>query len=61
MEVAGGKKGSVPSGGTTVDAASRKTGSVAGGKTGGKRTAEQESGSGDPLVEGGGNQGTEKR
>ena len=61
VEVAGGKKGSVPSGGTTVDAASRKTGSVAGGKTGGKRTAEQESGSGDPLVEGGGNQGTEKR
>ncbi|MFB2834965.1 photosystem I reaction center subunit IV [Floridanema evergladense] len=44
---------------TPIDESQRKT-SVA-IPTGGKRTAEQESGSGDPLVEGGGTQGTEKR
>lgn len=44
---------------TPIDESKRKT-SVA-TPTSGKRTAEQESGSGDPLVEGGGNQGTEKR
>ena len=45
---------------TTVDERTRTTGS--GGKsTAPKRTAEQESGDSDPLVEGGGNQGTEKR
>lgn len=55
---AAAKKG-VPAGGTPVNEASRKTGAAT--KTSGKRTAEQESGSGNPLVEGGGNQGTEKR
>ncbi|MFB2935659.1 photosystem I reaction center subunit IV [Aerosakkonemataceae cyanobacterium BLCC-F154] len=44
---------------TAVEAGKRKTNVTA--PTSGKRTAEQESGSGDPLVEGGGNQGTEKR
>lgn len=44
---------------TPVDESKRKTSVAA--PTSGKRTAEQESGSGDPLVEGGGNQGTEKR
>ncbi|NJP08103.1 MAG: hypothetical protein HC866_00350 [Leptolyngbyaceae cyanobacterium RU_5_1] len=44
---------------TPLDESIRKTGTAI--PTGGKRTAEQESGSSDPLVEGGGNQGTEKR
>ena len=44
---------------TTVDERTRTTGS--GVKTAAKGTAEQESGDSDPLVEGGGNQGTEKR
>lgn len=55
---AGAKKGA-SKGGTPLDESKRKTGAAE--PTGGKRTAEQESGSGDPLVEGGGNQGTEKR
>lgn len=45
---------------TTVDERTRRTGS-GDTKTGAKPTAEQEAGSSDPLVEGGGNQGTEKR
>ncbi|MBD2041559.1 hypothetical protein [Microcoleus sp. FACHB-672] len=44
---------------TPIEASRRKTGS--GGQTDAKPTAVQESGSSDPLVEGGGNQGTEKR
>lgn len=44
---------------TPIEADIRKTGS--GAQTDGKSTAEQESGSSDPFVEGGGNQGTEKR
>lgn len=44
---------------TPVDESIRTTGS--GSKTDAKPTAVQESGSSDPLVEGGGNQGTEKR
>ncbi|HEY9300996.1 MAG TPA: photosystem I reaction center subunit IV [Phormidium sp.] len=44
---------------TPVDESKRKTNVAV--PTSGKRTAEQESGSGDPLVEGAGNQGTEKR
>lgn len=49
----------VPGGQTPIDERKRKTNAPE--KTGGKRTAEHESGSGNPLVEGGGNQGTEKR
>jgi photosystem I subunit 4 len=45
--------------GTPIDEGSRKTGS--GAATNAKPTAVQESGSSDPLTEGGGNQGTEKR
>lgn len=45
---------------TTIDERTRTTGSGS-KQTTGKRTAEQESGSSDPLVEGGGDQGTEKR
>ncbi|MCL1473286.1 photosystem I reaction center subunit IV [Argonema antarcticum] len=58
---AGAKKGKTPSGGyqTPVEAGIRKTGPAS--KTTTKATAEPESGSGDPLVEGGPNQGTEKR
>lgn len=44
---------------TPIEADIRKTGS--GAQTDAKPTAQQESGSSDPLVEGGGNQGTEKR
>lgn len=44
---------------TPVDESIRTTGS--GSETDAKPTAVQESGSSDPLVEGGGNQGTEKR
>lgn len=44
---------------TPVEAETRKTGQAV--QTDAKPTAEQESGSSDPLVEGGGNQGTEKR
>ena len=44
---------------TTVDERTRKTGQAV--KPDVKRGTEQESGSGDPIVEGGGNQGTEKR
>lgn len=44
---------------TPINESKRKTNVAV--PTSGKRTAEQESGSGDPLVEGGGNQGTEKR
>ena len=44
---------------TPIDSDIRTTGS--GSKTDAKPTAEQESGDSDPLVEGGGNQGTEKR
>ena len=44
---------------TPIEESDRKTGVAV--KTDGKRTAEQESGSSDPLVEGAGNQGTEKR
>jgi photosystem I subunit 4 len=45
---------------TTVDERTRVTGS-GDRKTASTPTARQESGSSDPLVEGGGNQGTEKR
>lgn len=44
---------------TTVDERTRKTGQAV--KPDVKRGTEQESGSSDPIVEGGGNQGTEKR
>ena len=44
---------------TPVDAEIRKTGAAT--KTSGKPSATPESGSSDQLVEGGGNQGTEKR
>ncbi len=44
---------------TTIDERTRTTGS--GVKTAAKPSAQQESGDSDPLVEGGGNQGTEKR
>ena len=44
---------------TTIDERTRTTGS--GAKTAAKPSAQQESGDSDPLVEGGGNQGTEKR
>ena len=44
---------------TPIEADIRKTGS--GDQTDAKPSAQQESGSSDPLVEGGGNQGTEKR
>ena len=44
---------------TTIDERTRTTGS--GVKTAAKPTAQQESGDSDPVVEGGGNQGTEKR
>ncbi len=44
---------------TPIEPSIRKTG--ASGVTDAKPTATQESGSSDPLVEGGGNQGTEKR
>lgn len=44
---------------TPIETDIRKTGS--GAQTDAKSTAVQESGSSDPLVEGGGNQGTEKR
>lgn len=56
---AGAKKGA-SKGDTPLDESKRKT-SAGAEPTRGKRSAEQESGSGDPLVEGGGNQGTEKR
>lgn len=46
-------------GATPTDERARKTGS--GVKTAAKGTAEQEAGDSNPLVEGGGNQGTEKR
>lgn len=57
----GRDESSMSSGGkqTPIDEESRTTGS--GSKTDAKPTAEQESGDSDPLVEGGGNQGTEKR
>lgn len=45
---------------TTVDERTRRTGSGS-PKTEAKGTAQQESGASDPMVEGGGNQGTEKR
>jgi photosystem I subunit 4 len=51
---AGTSKGATP-----IDERTRKTGS--GVKTAAKGTAEQEAGDSNPLVEGGGNQGTEKR
>lgn len=58
---AGAKKGIPKTGSDTpLDESQRKT-SSAPETTRGKRTAEQESASGDPLVEGGGNQGTDKR
>ena len=44
---------------TTIDERTRTTGS--GVKTAAKPSAQQESGDSDPLVEGDGNQGTEKR
>jgi len=44
---------------TTIQESTRTTGS--GVKTAAKPSAQQESGDSDPLVEGGGNQGTEKR
>lgn len=44
---------------TPIDSDIRKTGAA--NETDAKDTAVQESGSSDPLVEGGGNQGTEKR
>ncbi|MFE1746954.1 photosystem I reaction center subunit IV [Coleofasciculus sp. H7-2] len=61
---AGAKKGTATASGggqTPIEAGIRKTGAGGGTKTAAKRTAEQESGDSDPLVEGGGNQGTEKR
>lgn len=44
---------------TPIDETQRKTGMAI--PTGGKQSAEQESGDSDPFVEGAGNQGTEKR
>jgi photosystem I subunit IV len=61
------KKGGAKASGTDtpIDERARKTGSgvKAGGQGGAEssRPSVQESGSSDPLVEGGGNQGTEKR
>ncbi len=63
VEVEGPKKGAkrTPSGGyqTPLDEGIRKTGVA--DKTMAKSTAVQESGSSDPIAEGAGNQGTEKR
>lgn len=60
--VAAGTKGKTTASGgyqTPIDERIRKTGVA--DKTTAKSTAEPESGSSDQLVEGGGNQGTEKR